>query len=141
MISYDTWLSLSDLLHLVKQSLGPPMLLQMVMFHCFLRLSNIVLCACVCVHHIFFIHSLDGHFHILAIVNSASMNIGMHVFFQVRVSSARVLRSAVARLYGDSVFLLRNLHALPIVPHQLHIPIPSVGGFPLLHILFSSFYL
>ena len=117
------------------------MFLQMAMCHCFLRLSNIVLCACVCVHDIFLIHSLDGHFHILAIVNSASVNIGMPVFFQVRVSSALVLRSAVARWYGDSVFLLRNLHVLPIVLHRLHIPIPSVGGFPLLHILFSSFYL
>ena len=44
------------------------MLLQMTLFHCFLRLSNIPLCI---YNHIFFIHSsVDGHlgcFHVLAV--------------------------------------------------------------------------
>ena len=42
-------------------------------------------CVCLCLYHIFFIHfSVDGHFgcfHALAVVNSATMNIGMHVSF------------------------------------------------------------
>ena len=47
----------------------------------------IYMCVCVymCVYHIFFIHlSTDGYlgyFHILAIVNKATVNIGGHAFF------------------------------------------------------------
>ena len=65
------------------------MLLQMALFQSFLWLSNIPLCVCVCVCvcvcYIFFIHvSVDGHlgrFHVLAIVNSAAVNIGVSVSF------------------------------------------------------------
>ena len=46
---------------------------------------------CVCLYHIFFIHSsVDGHFcwfHYLAIVHNAAMSIGMHVTFKISIST------------------------------------------------------
>ena len=52
-------------------------------------------------HHNFFIHSsADGHlacFHILAIVNSAAVNIGVHVSFQIIIFSGYMPRSGIAR--------------------------------------------
>ena len=68
------------------------------------------------IHHIFFIHSsVDGHlgcFHVLAIVNSAAMNTGVHVSFRNRVFvfSRYLPRSGIAGSYGNSTFsFLRNL--------------------------------
>ena len=52
----------------------------------------------------FFIHSsVDGHlgcFHVLAIVNSAAMNNGIHVSFSILVSSGCMPRSGIAGSYG-----------------------------------------
>ena len=53
----------------------------------FLSLSSIPLCVCVCVRacvYIFIHSSVDGHldcFHILAVANSASVKIAVHVSF------------------------------------------------------------
>ena len=49
----------------------------------------------------------------MAIVNSAAMNIGVHVFFQIIVFSTYMPSSGVAASYGNSILsFLRNLHAV-----------------------------
>ena len=68
-------------------------------------------------YHNFFIHSsVKGHlgcFHILAIVNSAAMNNGIHVSFSTLVSSGYMLRSGIAGSYGGFIpSFLRNLHTI-----------------------------
>ena len=68
-------------------------------------------------YHYFFIHSsLDGHvgcFHFLAIVNSATMNSGIHVSFSILVCSGYMPRSGIAEPYGGFIpSCQRNLHTV-----------------------------
>ena len=57
--------------------------------------------------HNFFIHSsFGGHlgcFHVLATVNSAAMNIGVHVSFSVLVSSGYMPSSGIAGSYSGFI--------------------------------------
>ena len=58
----------------------------------------------VCMYHIFFMRSsVSGHLgclNVLVIVNSAAMNIGVHVSFSVVVSSGYMPSSGIAGSYG-----------------------------------------
>ena len=61
-------------------------------------------------YHNFFIHSsVDGYlgcFYVLATANSAAMNTGGHVSFQIRVFmfSGYMPRSEIAGSYGNTIF-------------------------------------
>jgi len=91
-------------------------------------------------HHNFFIYSsVDGHlgcFHVLAIVNSAAMNDGIHVSFSVLVSSGYMPKSGISGSYGGFIpSFLRNLHTASIVAVSIYIPTNSARLFPFLHTL------
>ena len=64
-----------------------------------------------------FIHlSVNGHlgcFHVLAVVNTAALNTGVHVSFSVLVSSRYMPRTGIAGSYGGFMpSFLRNLHTI-----------------------------
>ena len=69
--------------------------------------SNVFLFMAVYMYDNFFIHSsVSGHlgcFHVLAIVNSAAMNYGIHVSFSILVSSGYMPKSGIAGSYGGFI--------------------------------------
>ena len=70
-----------------------------------------ILCyICIYIHYIFFHSSVNAHlvcFHALATVNSATMNTGVHVSFQI------MPKSRIAGSHSKSSFsFLRNLHTV-----------------------------
>ena len=85
-----------------------------ILFYCWVIFSYCMY-VCVCTYHIIFIHSsVDeylGCFHILAIINNAVRNMGVHVYFRfnVFIFFEYISRNGISGLYDSSTFsFLRN---------------------------------
>ena len=69
-------------------------------------------------HNFFILSSISGHlgcFRVLAIVNCAAMNNGIHVSFSILVSSGCMPRSGFAESYGGFIlsFFKETPYCLP----------------------------